>query len=212
MESVKEYEEAFFNSLLDGNRLKCMKIMRDFRKQNLSVIVLYEEIFKKSLYRLGKLWENNEIDVATEHMATNITEALMNGLLPEIMSFGRINKKIVIACVENDQHEVGGKMVADIFEKNSWDTNYLGASVPSNELVRFCKIVKPDVICLSVCVYSNVIILLREIIELRKITSIPIIIGGQALRRVGFKFSQRFKDVFYLVDLKAVESYIEGYI
>ena len=211
MKNIKEYEDAFFNSLLDGNRLKCMKVMKEFRAQDLSIIILYEEIFKKSLYRIGEMWACNKINVSVEHMSTNIIEGLMNELLPEIMSYERINKRIVISSVENDQHEIGGKMVADIFEKNCWDTHFLGANVPIIDLVEFCKVVKPDVICLSLTIYKSVVVLIREITELREITNIPIIIGGQALRRVGFKLSRKFKDVFYLVDLEAIENYIKDY-
>ena len=73
-EDLKKYEDTFFNSLLEGNRLECQKVMEEFRKSNSSIIVLYEEIFKKSLYRIGKMWEYNKISVAVEHMATSITE------------------------------------------------------------------------------------------------------------------------------------------
>ena len=156
------------------------------------------------------MWEYNKISVAVEHMATSITEGLMNELLPEIMSLERVNKKIVISCVENEEHQVGGKMVADIFEKNSWDTHYLGANTPIDELVRFCNIVKPDLICLSLSVYSNILVLLSEITELREVTSIPIIIGGQALRRVGTEIAGKLNNVFYLENLNDVENFIKG--
>ena len=209
-ENIRKYENAFFDFLLEGNRSGCQKVMKGFRESNLSIIVLYEEIFMRSLYKIGIKWEHNEISVAVEHMATSITEGLMNQLLPEIMSLERKNKKIVISCVENEEHQVGGKMVADIFEKNSWDSHYLGANTPIGELIRFCDLVKPDLICLSLSVYSNILVLLREIAELREVTNIPIIIGGQALRRVGVELSQKLKNVFYLENLEDVEDYIKG--
>ena len=59
MKNVKEFEDAFFNSLLDGSRIKAMKVMKEFRAQDLSIIKLYEEIFKNSLYRIGELWACN---------------------------------------------------------------------------------------------------------------------------------------------------------
>ena len=154
--------------------------------------------------------EKNKISVAVEHMATSITEGLMNELLPEIMNLDRVNKKIVISCVENEEHQVGGKMVADIFEKNSWDTNYLGANTPMDELVRFCELVKPDMISLSLSVYANIQFLLKEIIALRKITDVPIIIGGQALINVGVEISQKLKNVLYFGNLEGVENYLKG--
>jgi methanogenic corrinoid protein MtbC1 len=210
LKNVKKYENDYFKSLLEGNRLECEKVMKEFRKSNLSIIVLYEEIFKKSLYRIGEMWEYNKISVAVEHMATSITEGLMNELLPEIMSLDRKNKKVVISCVENEEHQVGGKMVADIFEKNSWVTYYLGANTPINELVKFCKLTKPDLICLSLSVYSNVKCLLEEITAIREVSNVPIIIGGQALINIGSELSLTLKDVFYNADLEELEKYIKG--
>ena len=209
-EDLKKYEDTFFNSLLEGNRLECQKVMEEFRKSNSSIIVLYEDIFKKSLYRIGKMWEYNKISVAVEHMATSITEGLMNELLPEIMNLERVNKRIVISCVENEEHQVGGKMVADIFEKNSWDTNYLGANIPMDELVKFCEFVKPDLICLSLSVYTNIQFLLKEITAIRQVTDKPIIIGGQALIKVGLEISQKLKNVLYFGSLEGIENYIKG--
>ena len=209
MENIKNYED-FLYFLLRGNRLGCAKVMSEFRTINPSVIVLYEEIFKKSLYGIGEQWEYNKISVAVEHMATFITEAIMNQLFPEIMSLERKNKKIVISCVENEEHQVGGKMVADIFEKNGWDASYLGANTPIDELIRFCDLVKPDLIGLSLSVYSNLHFLLKEITAIRAVTDIPIIIGGQALRIVGVELSKQFKEVSYFTNLEEVENYIKG--
>ena len=210
MEYIKEYENAFFKALVVGNRLECEEVMKEFRKSNLSIIELYEEIFKTSLYRIGEMWEYNKISVAVEHMATSITEGLMNELLPEIMSLDRKNKKVVISCVENEEHQVGGKMVADIFEKNSWDTNYLGANTPMHDLIRFCETTKPDLICLSLSVFSNVRFLIEEITAIREVSDVPIIIGGQALTNIGVELSTKLKDVFYNANLEAVENYIKG--
>lgn len=210
MEYIKEYENAFFKALVVGNRHECEEVMKEFRKSNSSIIELYEEIFKTSLYKIGEMWEYNKISVAVEHMATSITEGLMNELLPEIMSLDIKNKKVVISCVENEEHQVGGKMVADIFEKNSWDTHYLGANTPMHELIRFCEITKPDLICLSLSVFSNVRFLIEEITAIREVSDVPIIIGGQALTNIGAELSTKLKDVFYNANLEALENYIKG--
>ena len=109
-------------------------------------------------------------------MATSITEGVMNELFPEIMSLERVNKRIVISCVEEEEHQVGVKMVADIFEKNSWDAHYLGANTPMDELVRFCDLVKPDAIGLSLSVFTNVQFLLKEIKGIRAVCDSPLLL------------------------------------
>lgn len=211
MENIKEYENAFFKALLKSNKSECHKVVKEFRETNLSIMILYEEIFKNSLYRIGEMWEDNKIGVAVEHMATAIVEGLMNDLLPEIIIPEIKNKKIVISCVENEEHQVGGKMVADVFEKNNWDSFYLGANTPMTELIRFCNLEKPDLICLSLSIYSNVRFLLKEIEAIRAVTNTPILIGGQALRTIGVQLSRRLKDVFYFSTLETVDDFIKGY-
>lgn len=206
----EQLENDFFSSLLIGDRRLCRNIMKEFRTSNFSIVTLYEELFMKNLYKLGQMWEYNKITISVEHMATAIIEGLMNELCPEVMSFERINKKVVVSCVENEQHQVGGKMVADIFEKNCWDAHYLGANTPIDELVTFCDLVKPDLICLSVTSYSNIPILLEEIKGIREVTNIPIITGGQALKRVGVELCGKLENVFYHANLEAVENYIKG--
>jgi len=210
MENVEKYKDTFLNALLKGNRHVCQQLMQEFRASNPSIKILYEEIFKVSLYDIGDLWENNKIGVAIEHMASAIVEGLMNELFSEIMSLERVNKKIIISCVEKEEHQIGGKMVADIFEKNGWDACYLGANTPINELVEFCDLVNPDLIGLSLSVMDNFQSLLKEITELRTITKIPILVGGQALQRAGVQLSEEFADLFYLENLKSVENYLKG--
>ena len=209
MENIKKFENAFYNALLQSNKSECQKVVNEFRKTDLSIMVLYEEIFKNSLYRIGQMWEDNKITVSVEHMATSITEGLMNDLLPDIINLERKNKKIVISCVENEEHQVGGKMVADIFEKNSWDAYFLGANTPMVDLIEFCNSIKPDLICLSLAVYLNVSVLLKEIKAIRAITNIPILIGGQALRIVGVQLSRKLKNVFYFSTLETVDNFIK---
>ncbi|HZK53417.1 MAG TPA: hypothetical protein VFC84_04345 [Desulfosporosinus sp.] len=66
----------------------------------------------------------------------------MNDLLPEIITSGRKDKNVIISCVENEWHQIGGKMVADIFERHSFDTHHLGAKTPIDVLVRLNDYIK----------------------------------------------------------------------
>ena len=49
---------------------------------------------------MGRLWETNRITVAVEHLATAITEGILNELFEQIISGKRYSKKVAVACTE----------------------------------------------------------------------------------------------------------------
>ena len=99
-----------------------------------SVYPFYNNLFQKSLYRVGELWESNRISVAKEHLATAITEGLLNLVYPKLFEPEQYRKgrTILISCTANEFHQIGGKMVADVCELNGWDSHFLGANTPVN--------------------------------------------------------------------------------
>jgi MerR family transcriptional regulator, light-induced transcriptional regulator len=199
----------FLTALLAGNRKRCAQIVEEYRKVHPELIELYEEVFKRSLYEVGALWESNLISVATEHLSTALIEALLNDLyeqtLPEVYN----GRKIVAACVEGESHQVGIKMVTDVFEMHGWQSFFLGADVPTNELLVFLREAQPDLVALSLSVYFHVPKLEMMLDRIRRsFPELPIVIGGQAFRHGGRELLDRYPGTVYLPDLPAVEYYI----
>ncbi|MGM0504174.1 MAG: B12-binding domain-containing protein, partial [Bacteroidota bacterium] len=65
----------FLLALINGDRRQSYQLVDQYLKEDISVKKLYEEYIKETLYRVGELWEHNKISVATEHLATAITES-----------------------------------------------------------------------------------------------------------------------------------------
>jgi methanogenic corrinoid protein MtbC1 len=63
---------------------------------------------------------------------------------------------MVAACAEGERHEVGMRMVCDILELEGWDTVFLGAAVPTPDLVRMICEREPQVVALSASIGPNV--------------------------------------------------------
>ena len=175
--------ETYLTSLLEGKRSKCHDIVRKLLDNKIDLKTLYTDLFQRSMYRVGKLWENNRITVANEHLATSITESLMNLAYPAISAGERIGRKVVISCAANEFHQIGGKMVADIFELNGWDGYFLGANSPIAETARFIDETRPDVVGFSLSILSNLDQLERAIEAFRSdFQNVDLLIGGQAFR------------------------------
>jgi methanogenic corrinoid protein MtbC1 len=201
----------FLEQLLKGNRSACSAIAHQFLSQNQSIKDLYEQVFKVALYEVGRLWETNKITVATEHLATAITEGILNELFEQIVSGKSYNKKVVVACVEKEQHQVGIKMVADVFEMKGWESFFLGTGISTSDLVRFIGDVQPDLLAISLSVYFNYSYLVNMLETIRaEFPTLQILLGGQAFTHIDDTSFSRFGNIVILTDLYLLEKYIEN--
>ncbi|MDA3943406.1 MAG: cobalamin-dependent protein [Bacteroidetes bacterium] len=201
--------ENYFNSLIKGARYECIAIVDNLIKQNVAVDEIYTHLFQRALYQVGEYWEMNKISVATEHMATALTETLMIRMQPKLFSTERKGKKSVIACIANEYHQVGAKMIADIFEMNGWDGYFVGANTPLSELIRFIDEQKPDVTGLSLSLYFNLPELTKTLDQLQNaFPDMPILVGGQAFRWGGTEIIDQFKNVELMSDIRTLQKFI----
>lgn len=204
-----ETYDSYFNSLIKGDKNECSVILEELLKRDIPVKKIYTRLFQRSLYQVGEYWEMNRISVATEHMATAITENLMIRLQPQFFTTERTGKKVVIACVANEHHQVGAKMVADIFEMNGWDGYFIGSNTPVTELIRLIESKKPDLIGLSLSIYYNLPELKNTLSEIRQhFPDLPVMVGGQAFRWGGTEITRQFGNVTYLHGAETLDKFI----
>jgi len=202
--------QQYRQNLLAGNRSLCLEQVQTLLDGGIEIKTLYTEYFQKSLYDVGELWEQNKISVATEHLATSITESAMGLVQPLLFGHKRSGYKAVITCVANEFHQVGGKMVADIFELHGWDGYFLGANTPLSDLLQMLEEKKPDIVCFSLSIYSNLPVLLTAIDAVRKdFPAIDIFVGGQAFRWGGKEALQSIAKVTLLESLDELEHFLE---
>lgn len=203
--------QDYLMALLAGKRKQCRDMVQRLLDANIELKTLYTDLFQRSMYEVGELWENNRITVANEHLATSITESILNLTYPTLFSADRSGKKAVISCSANEFHQVGGKMVADIFELNGWDGHFLGANLPSEEMARFIHEVQPDVVGLSLSILANLHHLKRGIEVVRTdFPKLDLLIGGQAFRWGGIDEIKQYTGTEYIPSLDALEKLIKG--
>ena len=211
MTGISLSANSFTQNLLEGNRQKCSALAHGFLASGHSVMDLYEHVFKPALYEIGRLWETNQISVASEHLATAITEGILNELFEQIVSEQKKPRRVVVAGVENEHHQVGMKMVADVFEMKGWESFFLGASIPVSELIRFIRRIKPDLVAVSLSVYFNFANLLKMLEELRRVfPNLQIILGGQAFSHLSPEARESLGSVEIITDLYSLEKYIDA--
>ena len=210
---TKALYQEYLTLLLEGNRRECARIVQQLLDQNIEIKTLYTDLFQKSLYEVGRLWEFNRISVAKEHLVTAITEGLLNLVYPRLFEKAsgdsRNEKKVVISCAANEFHQVGGKMVADIFELNGWDSQFLGANTPVDQMLAHIQDEKPDLVALSVSVYFNMPALKAGLAAIRaNFHHLDIFVGGQAFNWGGTEIARQYARTAYVSSLDRLISLI----
>lgn len=210
MKKIKQSQFlGFYNALVDGDKDKCASIVQSLLADGVNLKDVYIELFQKSLYRIGKLWDHNQMSIPEEHLATQIIESLISRFAP----FGKSEpgKKVVVTCIDKEFHEIGARMVSNVFELEGWKTYYLGASVPTKEIIKFVKHIEPEVIALSWSLYLNLGRFLELVDHLTKFfPTKQIFVGGQALAENSDKILRKYKNVKYIDSLNSLESYIHN--
>jgi methanogenic corrinoid protein MtbC1 len=203
---TEEKYKNYLQHLLDGQKADCKRIVSTILDTDIEIKELYERLFQRSLYRVGELWEQNRISVAVEHLATSITEGLLHLVYPKIFAAEHHGKKAVVSCVANEYHQVGAKMVADIFELNGWDGYFLGANTPVDDLLQLIDEKSPDMLGLSLSIYFNTARLIEVIEEVRgAYPQLDILVGGQAFRWGGANIVKAYPRLQYIASLQQLE-------
>lgn len=209
MKEVKQsHFIAFYSALTEGDKEKCISLVQSLLEDGVDLKDIYVHLFQASLYRIGKLWDHNKLSIPEEHLATQIIEALISRFAP--LNNGSTEKKVVVTCIDKEFHEIGAKMVANVFEKEGWKTYYLGASVPTKEIIKFVKQIDPEIIALSWSLYLNLGRFLEVIDHLTKFfPTKKIFVGGQALAENSDKVLKKYTNVEYIDSIHSLESYLK---
>jgi len=129
-----------------------------------------------------------------------------------LFALPRVNHSALITCAANEHHQIGAKMVADLFEMRGWRGFFLGANAPYRDVLDLIAARRPEVACLSLTVYFN----LDKFIELAEMIraacpDLPILAGGQALRMGGRDRVERIAGARYLGSLAELDAWIVAY-
>lgn len=201
----------YLAALLVGDQPACAAIVTESLNGSIDVKTLYTNLMQRSMYEVGALWEANRISVATEHLATSVTEGLLSLVYPIIFARPHLNRTAIVSCVANEFHELGGRMVADIFELNGWHGHFLGANTPLPDLLAMISDKRPHLLALSMSTQAGTHALIAAVDAVRRqFPRLPVLVGGQAFRRGGGDIVQGYPGVQVVVSIHELETIIRA--
>ncbi len=207
---IKEvYYLDYFNGLLEGDKNRCRGVIDRLLEEKTGIIEIYTELFQKTLYQVGKMWDQNKLSVGDEHLGTEITEELLYYCSSRITPVRQLNKKALVSCVNKEYHKLGARMAADVFVLNGWETYFLGASTPTKEILKYIDLKKPEIVGLSFSFYINIMKLIDVVREIK--TNYPgqkVILGGRAELNGQAEILTKYDNVHFFSTIEALNIYL----
>ena len=183
MPDVAGLYSTYLDAIRDGDRRRAFQLIDEARGAGVDLSTIYVSVFQPALREIGRLWQQNSISVADEHLATAITQAAMARAYQSAFTWrSALGRSLIAACVDTERHEVGLRMLCDLLDLEGWHTTYLGASVPVESLVTMVQRRRPDVVALSAALTPHVSRVRAMIEEIRNAlgdTRPLIIVGGR---------------------------------
>jgi methanogenic corrinoid protein MtbC1 len=146
---LADLASRYLDALLRGDRRAAVELIVGAARDGVPVRDIYLDVFQVSQHEIGRLWQTNQISVAQEHYCTAATQLAMAQLYPYVFSTEKTGRRLIVACVSGELHEIGPRILADLFELEGWDTYYLGANTPPVAVLRAVQQRKPHLLAVS---------------------------------------------------------------
>ncbi len=146
---IKEYTlERYLDKLLTGDRPACRAVIEETLQSGVPANAVYMDVIWPIMLEIEKLYGKNTIDSAKMAFATRINRTIVDQLQNKLPRRPNRCKKIVICSSANQQAELGGQMITDLFESDGWEVRFLGGDVNNDDILAFVHEYHPDILLL----------------------------------------------------------------
>lgn len=148
-DGLSRLARRYLASLLASDRREASRLVMECIDAGVAIDDLYLQVFQRCQWEVGRLWQLREISIAQEHYCTAATQIIMSQLYSRLFAQPRHGKRMVATSVGGELHEIGLRIVTDLFELSGWITHYLGANLPPESVIDVINRFRPDLLAIS---------------------------------------------------------------
>ncbi|MBB1246145.1 cobalamin B12-binding domain-containing protein [Streptomyces durbertensis] len=145
--------EAFFEAVAAADEPGALTVVRRALEVDTSAEEVLLEVIGPAQARVGEEWAAARLSVAEEHAATAISDraiAFLSFAVPEPRSrHAPVRGRVTVACGDGEWHALPARLVAETLRLRGWRVDYLGANVPTTQLVLHLHTTGADAVALS---------------------------------------------------------------
>ena len=169
---------AVTSAALDGDTSAVYHLAAEALGEGMPFENLLFDVIAPVQRSLGERWVSGDYLVSEEHVATNTIDAVVS-LLGGTFEQPDGAPRVVISCVEGEEHSLPGRMLAAHLLSEGFRTVHVGASMPATDLQQFLTEEPPDALVLT-CMMTGRLPGARRSIEAGHGAGVPVIVGGPA--------------------------------
>ncbi|MGB7679066.1 MAG: cobalamin-dependent protein [Nitrososphaeraceae archaeon] len=187
---VSKIQEEMFTFLTDCNIGGLIALYEKYSKL-FGLTDFYDKLLKPVMYKIGDLWEQEKLDVATEHASTNTAISLIKVINERITTRIRMSRissqnKTVICTPDGELHGLACNMIESLLLSKGFKVYNISTSIPTEYIMDFMRDLQPDIIFISITLAENIKPAERLIqkIHQKYNNRLPVVVGGSALNMI----------------------------
>jgi MerR family transcriptional regulator, light-induced transcriptional regulator len=183
--ATQELKEQVLYALKNGEVEKILRIVEKYIGET-SLAEFYDDILKQVLYKIGDLWEQNELDIATEHICSNITKEIIYKINRSYIKNNK-NSDILLCTPDGEIHNIACNIIESILLQKGYRVHNISPSIPTESIIKYIRDTNPSIVMISVTLKDNIGSSKRLIKKINSEFQIPILIGGLAFTEINEK-------------------------
>ena len=192
---LRKHQTALLEALIAGDETRASELIEDSISKRWAPATIYLNLVAHSMTEIGALWHRGDLNISTEHRATQIAFRLLAHVKNSYPDGSKTGLRAIVSGVAGDTHLGGALVFADLLRFDGWDVDFLGTDTPSDAILEMVQSNNPDLLCLSVTLPDQVGAAAETAKIVKSIApSTTIIVGGGAINQNGSHNSLEFAD------------------
>lgn len=155
----KELNSAFCKALMKMDKPGAIGVIqRSLDEENIKVKDLYVNVLAPALGSIASNESKQTIPIWQEHVHSGIVRTALEIAYPHVIRQIKPSPqklKAIVLCLEEEYHELGARMITDFLTIIGFESIFIGANTPKNEILDAIRTLSPNLVCISVTNYYH---------------------------------------------------------
>lgn len=191
---IMHARRQYFDAIMAGNRDAAVSLSLKLYSEGTRPEIIITDVISWAQSQVGKSWQLDQASIAAEHRASGITEYVLHSLqhlhslTPGVVAPG-VHGKVTLISAEGEWHTLPGRLASAVLEMQGYAVEYVGPSIPADDLPNFFVNAIPPVAAISCAMQISLAGAWRTVTVLRELGT-RVLAGGR-----GFGKDGRWADV-----------------